>query len=656
MSAKSSTKENVLPTLLEELSDLLDALEAQADDDSDHSAVNLPKGYDGRFGKLAKAFKLSPFEQLVLAVALAQELLPVRTRKLVAQTLNMTEYQQLVNLTPLACMNWVDHADALAFADDRPLLSWGLLQTVEGLTPDSYMRGLIITPGVMMFIEGHDDLDPALSGIAQVIDSGCSLSQSQQDVLKKAQKYLDTDKKSKKSKSAQQIEQERGILFFSTDEEAMLSLSHHLLSQWGKVLHLDIAGLAAKDDKDRFASIQAYKRDLRLKDYQAVLNVAEPSLQGEQEAKGDAILTTLLNEAYGRVVVIANTAFPLKTSRALLPLEVYPPSPAEQRLHWATELNVSEHSPQLYQLGDQFHLNLDRISNLAHEVNIQSNQQDEESKESRAWQVARLANRRRMGALAQRIESSAFWEDLILPENDLNVLKQIARHVQHRAMVYEHYGMNHVGRGRAVTALFSGPSGTGKTLSAEILANELKLDLYRIDLSSTVSKYIGETEKNLKRIFDAADLGGCILLFDEADSVFGKRAEVKDSNDRYANIQVNYLLQRLESFNGLALLTTNMESSMDIAFMRRIQFVVNYRAPQPPERERIWRRAFPESADCSQLDFEKLSHAEVSGGNIRGIALNAMFLAVAEDSPLTQEIVDYALRLEYRKLGRLILD
>ena len=145
------------------------------------------------------------------------------------------------------------------------------------------------------------------------------------------------------------------------------------------------------------------------------------------------------------------------------------------------------------------------------------------------------------------------------------------------------------GRGRSITALFSGPSGTGKTLSAEVLARELNLDLYRVDLSSTVSKYIGETEKNLKKIFDAADQGGCVLLFDEADSVFGKRGEVRDSNDRYANTQVNYLLQRLETFNGLALLTTNLESSMDVAFMRRLQFVINFRAPQAPERERLWR-------------------------------------------------------------------
>lgn len=211
------------------------------------------------------------------------------------------------------------------------------------------------------------------------------------------------------------------------------------------------------------------------------------------------------------------------------------------------------------------------------------------------------------------------------------------------------------GRGRSITALFSGPSGTGKTLSAEVLAHDLNLDLYRVDLSSTVSKYIGETEKNLRKIFDAADQGGCVLLFDEADSVFGKRGEVRDSNDRYANTQVKYLLQRLETFNGLALLTTNLESSMDVAFMRRLAFVVNFRAPQAPERERLWRGAFPAALDTSGVEFARLAAADVSGGNIRSVAMNAVFMSVARCVPLDQALVEEALHLEFRKLGRLVL-
>ncbi|GGK12247.1 hypothetical protein GCM10008955_01870 [Deinococcus malanensis] len=273
----------------------------------------------------------------------------------------------------------------------------------------------------------------------------------------------------------------------------------------------------------------------------------------------------------------------------------------------------------------------------------------------RAWDTTRTANRRLMGTLAERVDARASWQDLILPPSEAGVLRQIAAHVRHRSQVYEQLGMARPGRGRALTALFSGPSGTGKTLSAEVLATDLNLDLYRIDLSSTVSKYIGETEKNLRRIFDAADQGGCILLFDEADSVFGKRGEVRDSNDRYANIQVNYLLQRLETFNGLAVLTTNLESSMDVAFMRRIQFVLNFRPPQPAERERLWRLAFPEALDTTGVDFRALAQAEVSGGNIRSIAMNAVFMAVSRNENLSQDLVTEALHLEYRKLGRLVL-
>jgi SpoVK/Ycf46/Vps4 family AAA+-type ATPase len=225
--------------------------------------------------------------------------------------------------------------------------------------------------------------------------------------------------------------------------------------------------------------------------------------------------------------------------------------------------------------------------------------------------------------------------------------------VRQRGRVYDTWGFAARGlRGLGITALFAGPSGTGKTLAAEIVAHELSLDLYRIDLSRVVSKYIGETEKNLRRVFDAAEEGGAVLLFDEADALFGKRSEVRDSHDRYANIEVSYLLQRMEAYRGLAILTTNMRASLDTSFLRRLRFVVNFPFPDAPLRARIWERAFPAATPTEGLDVAKLARLSLAGGNIRNIALNAAFLAADRDEPVRMYHLLQSTRSEYLKLEK----
>jgi SpoVK/Ycf46/Vps4 family AAA+-type ATPase len=204
--------------------------------------------------------------------------------------------------------------------------------------------------------------------------------------------------------------------------------------------------------------------------------------------------------------------------------------------------------------------------------------------------------------------------------------------------------------------LFVGNSGTGKTMAAEVLANDLRLDLYRIDLSQVVNKYIGETEKNLRRIFDAAEAGGAILLFDEADAMFGKRSEVKDSHDRYANIEVSYLLQRMEAYRGLAILTTNMKSALDQAFMRRIRFIVQFPFPDMGQRTEIWRRTFPTHAPTQNLDWGKLGRLNVAGGSIRNIALAAAFFAAEQGGPVTMAHLLRATRGECAKIEKSLTD
>ena len=270
--------------------------------------------------------------------------------------------------------------------------------------------------------------------------------------------------------------------------------------------------------------------------------------------------------------------------------------------------------------------------------------------------AARLRARPALGDLAQRIEAAVGWEDLVLPAAQLAVLRQVAAQVRHRLRVYEDWGFGAGRRGLGVSALFAGGSGTGKTMATEVLASELGLDLYRVDLSQVVSKYIGETEKNLRRVFDAAEGGGVILHFDEADALFGKRSDVKDSHDRYANIEVSYLLQRMEAYRGLAILTTNMRGALDPAFLRRLRFVVEFPFPDAAGRAEIWRRVFPADTPTEGLRPDRLAQLTMAGGSIRNMALNAAFIAADAGRPVGMADLLQAARTECAKTDRPLSD
>ena len=269
--------------------------------------------------------------------------------------------------------------------------------------------------------------------------------------------------------------------------------------------------------------------------------------------------------------------------------------------------------------------------------------------------------RRGRGSTTSRsaIDARAGWDDLVLPDGAAaRCCASSASQVRHRTTVYERWGFGATSaRGLGIAALFAGASGTGKTMAAEVLANELRLDLYRIDLSQVVSKYIGETEKNLRRVFDAAEDGGAVLLFDEADALFGKRSEVKDSHDRYANIEVGYLLQRMEAYRGLAILTTNMKDALDPAFLRRLRFVG--RSSRSPTRGSAPRSGGESSRPHARPRASMPSGwpgCNVAGGNIRNIALNAAFLAADGGTPIEMSHVLRAARTEYAKLERTLTD
>ncbi|MBW0001704.1 MAG: ATP-binding protein [Verrucomicrobia bacterium] len=342
---------------------------------------------------------------------------------------------------------------------------------------------------------------------------------------------------------------------------------------------------------------------------------------------------------------------PARLEPSFLRFDVEKPAPAEQKRLWQMALGpaAAGFNGTLDAVSQHFKLSARTI--FATGSRLRADQTVSQPQD--LWQACRSLARPKLGDLAQRIVSSAGWDDLVLPELQKQTLRQIASQVRHRMTVYETWGFAAKDdRGLGVSALFTGESGTGKTMAAEVLAAELGLDLYRIDLSAVVSKYIGETEKNLKQVFDAAEDGGTLLLFDEADALFGKRSDVKDSHDRFANIEVSYLLQRMEAYQGLAILTTNLKSSMDRAFQRRIRFTVNFPFPDAAQREAIWIRVFPAKAPARSLDPKKLSQLNVAGGNIRNIALNAAFLAAESGCPVEMKHLLEAARLEAHKIER----
>ncbi|GCF15385.1 ATPase AAA [Haloarcula mannanilytica] len=276
------------------------------------------------------------------------------------------------------------------------------------------------------------------------------------------------------------------------------------------------------------------------------------------------------------------------------------------------------------------------------------------------YKACRAQSRETLGDLAVRSEPTYTWDDIVLPADELRQLHAVAAHLSHRGTVYSDWGFeDRFNLGTGLNVLFSGPSGTGKTMASEILANEAGLDLFKIDLASVVSKYIGETEKHLKRIFDEAEHSDALLFFDEADALFGERSEVSDSHDRYANVEVSYLLQRMEEHDGAVIMTTNLEENIDDAFQRRINRTVEFPRPDQASRYAIWQAIFPENTPVGELDYEFLSSFDLTGGNVENVALTAAFLAADDggaegEGRVEMKHVVRALRRELQKTGRLI--
>jgi hypothetical protein len=372
--------------------------------------------------------------------------------------------------------------------------------------------------------------------------------------------------------------------------------------------------------------------------------------EGGRDEAHDVATQRFLARIGGLVFIDARE--PMATGSAdALSIDVAKPTVGEQRLAWQAALgDAANGHPQ--RLAGHFDFGISQVRQIAGDA-VKLAAMSSQPLADALWQGALSRARPALDRLAQRIAPVAGWDDLQLPAQEKSLLRMIADQVALRTTVYDDWGFRaRMNRGLGISALFAGESGTGKTMAAEVLARELGLLLYRIDLSAVVSKYIGETEKNLRRLFDAAEAGGAILFFDEADALFGRRSEVKDSHDRYANIEINYLLQRMESYRGLAILATNIKSALDAAFVRRLRFIVNFPFPGLAERRAIWSRVFPAQSRVGTLDIDRLSRLALSGGSIQNIALNAAFMAARDKVPVTMPLLLEAARTEFRKLEK----
>ncbi|NRR29670.1 ATP-binding protein [Oxalobacteraceae bacterium] len=402
------------------------------------------------------------------------------------------------------------------------------------------------------------------------------------------------------------------------------------------------------------------ERLCRLWEREAVLSGAMLWIDSDTVNHGDtAMLADLVDRMQSLVVVTGSVGLPLQRSQFAREL---PGSSVQSRLlAWQDALGdqAAAMNGQLGSIAEQFQLSPIAIRRLARSsitsAGKEAGRSELAGKEQGGalWQACRLEARRGLETLAARVESRASWDDLVLPDAAMDTLRTIAAQVRQRTRVYREWGFAERGeRGLGISVMFAGGSGTGKTMAAEVLANELGVDLYRIDLSVVQSKWIGEAQKMMARCFDAGDASGAILLFDEADALFGKRSEVKDSHDRYANLEVSYLLQRLETYRGLAILTTNLKQSIDSAFQRRLRFVVQFPFPDADARAALWQRAFPQATPTDALDVGKLARLSLTGGHIRNVALNAAFLAADAGAAVSMRHLRQAVQAEFSKLDQ----
>jgi hypothetical protein len=598
------------------------------------AAVSSPPG---ALATLCRLFGLSPFERDVLLLCAGMELdatfPPLCAR---AQVDPRREYPTFgLALAILPGASWQ------ALLPDAPLRYWQLVRIAPGggLTASE----LSIDERILHYLMGLDSRDERLAGLLEPLEPLTDDGEIVPSHRRLAEQLARTWERTHGSPDFPVVE------LCGDDARSKWAIAGAACRRLGWRLYAMAAEALPAGAADLDSLLRLWHREAILS--QSALLLAADDLRPEDPQ--EAAVRRFMDQARGGLIVTRRRRMPPR-HRPVLSFDVGKPELAEQRTVWQrlllaqTDAGEGASEEAVEALIDHFNLSAMEIRSAWFEAAGHA-----EPLDRALWETCRNRARPGLADLAEALQPRAGWDDLILPEAQRQTLREIVSHVRRRGAVYRGWGFGGKSeRGQGVAVLFGGPSGTGKTMAAEVLAAELALDLYRIDLSSVISKYIGETEKNLQRIFDAAEAGGAILLFDEADALFGKRSEVKDSHDRYANIEVSYLLQRMESYRGLAILTTNMPDALDSAFRRRLRFILEFPFPDAAQRRELWQRVFPTDTPTEGLDYDRLARLNVAGGHIRNIALHAAFLASAAGRGVTMRDLLAATRRELAKVGR----
>jgi hypothetical protein len=587
---------------------------------------------------LKQRFGLTSFEQEILLLCAGMELDPALGEKCSqAQGDSRRPYP-----TFALALNLFDDAVWDALSPEHPLRYWRMLEINQPANEPLTTSGLRLDERILNFIKGLNYLDDRLAPfLAPLRPPGYAgtLPPSQEQAANAIVRNLQL---------ASGRDHPLLVQLVGPDSESKQLVAAHAAAMLNLSVFRLPVGLLPAQAAELENLARLWGRESLLMPVALYLDASEAdAAAGEQTG------------AIGRFLAHSSGIFWLDTpqvradlGRNMAVVDVDRPEAIEQRQAWATVLKRAFSDPLPNLLAGQFNLNLPVIQQVANTALSQSKNNGHDLGAA-VWKTCLARTSPQLGGLAQRLEPKATWDEIVLPEHEFNLLQQIAGQVGQRSRVYDEWGFREkMNRGFGISVLFTGESGTGKTMAAEVIANDLRLHLYRIDLSSVVSKYIGETEKNLRRLFDAAESGGAILFFDEADALFGKRSEVKDSHDRYANIEVNYLLQRMEAYRGLAILATNLKSALDQAFLRRLRFIVQFPFPGQAERRKIWASVFPQDTPVDGLDYDWLARLNLTGGSIHNVAINSAFTAAQTAQPVTMSLVLDSARAEFRKLER----
>ena len=650
------------PSLQGELQAAIDRLRQENTRLSRESAA---KGVTLRLVELARLFDLSTMDVDALLVCLAPEL-DLRYQRLYAYLQDdVTKTQPSVDLVlNVLCPSFAAKLVARSCCTARsPLLKNHLVRFFDGPAhskPTFLGQYLKVDERVINYLLGSDEIDQHLLPYLQRTTPQARLD----DLL------LPDDLKARLEALAPTEElNSSGLLLYLQGPygAGKRTTAEALCGQWGLALLVVNSGRLLQVSHDDFEGT------IRLIVREALLQQAALYLDGFGDLLTDDKRTwreTLVQELaeHHCIAFLAGEAPWDLVSGARGPtfLRVeFPPTTPEQRVGlWQSALDGDAplgKDIDFSALANTFRLSGGQILDAAVKARHLARWRDPEGSVNPAdiFQACRLLSNQRLSALAQKIAAHYTWNDIVLPPDRLQQLREVCNYVTYRGVVYQQWGFaNKQALGKGLNVLLAGPSGTGKTMAAAIMAGELGLDLYKIDLSMVVSKFIGETEKNLSRVFSEAETSNAILFFDEADALFGKRTEVRDAHDRYANIEVSYLLQRMEEYDGVVMLATNMRKNMDDAFVRRMHFMLEFPMPGEAERRRIWQQVWPDDAPRSpDLDLDIVARRfELSGGNIRNAALAAAFLAADDGGPIAMTHLLRAIRREYQKMGKVVAE